>query len=115
MRIILNGNLTREISLRRGVRHGDPLSPLLYSLCVEVLANQICNSHEVSGFLLPGAHGKQGKVRQYADDTTTVLKNFRSLISLFDLISVYERGSGSYVVGSFERSPRSAPWPYLGA
>ena len=95
MRIILNGNLTRKIPLRRGVWQGDPLSPLLYILCVEVLANQIRNSNEVRGFLLPGTHGKQAKVRQYADDTTTVLKDFRSLVSLFDLISVYERGSGA--------------------
>lgn len=29
MRIILNGNLTREIPLCRGVRQDDPLSPLL--------------------------------------------------------------------------------------
>jgi len=61
------------------------------------------------GFLLPSAHGKQAKVQQYADDLTTVLKDFRSLVSLFDLISVYERGSGA----KLNRSKTEAMW--LGA
>lgn len=68
----------------------DPLSPLLYVLCVEVLACQIRNSPNVKGFLLPSAKGKQFKVRQYADNTTSLVKDFRSLKNLFDIISVYE-------------------------
>ena len=95
MRIILNGWLTEPIILHRGVRQGDSLSPLLYVLCVEVLACQIRGSNDIRGFLLSGAGGKQFRVRQYADDTTSFVKDFRSLVSLFDLISVYEKGSGA--------------------
>ena len=58
--------------LERGVRQGDPLSPLLYVLCVEVLANLNRRSPEISGFHLPGAKGQQARVRLYADDTTCV-------------------------------------------
>ena len=94
-RLILNGWLTADIPLRRGVRQGDPLSPLLYILCVETLACHIRNCPEVRGFLLPGARGRQAKVRVYADDTTAILKDFRSLFQLFALISVYEKGSGA--------------------
>ena len=109
MRIILNGWLTKPIILHRGVRQGDFLSPLLYVLCVEVLACLIRNSKDIRGFLSPGAHGKQFRVRQYADDTTSYVKDYNSLVSLFDLISVYEKGCGAKV----NRSKTEAMW--LGA
>lgn len=109
MQIILNGWLTASIPLLRGVRQGDPLSPLLYILCVEVLACQIRNSPKIQGFLLPGANGKQFRVRQYADDTTCFVKDLFSLKHLFELISTYERGSGA----KLNRSKTEAMW--LGA
>ena len=81
MRIILNSWLTKPIPLQCGVRQGDSLSPLLYVLCVEVLACLIRNSKNVRGFLLPGAKGKHFKVHQYADDTTSFVKDYNSLAS----------------------------------
>ncbi len=109
MQIIVNRWLSNRIDLKRGVRQGDSLSPMLYILCVEVLACQIRNSPEIEGFLLPGAKGKHFKVGQYADDTTGYLKNFRSLNHLFKVISLYERGSGA----KLNRSKSEAMW--LGA
>ena len=109
MRIILNGWLTDRIPLSRGVRQGDSLSPLLYVLCVEVLTCLIRNCHRVMGFLLPGASGKQFKVTQYADDTTSFVKDYSSLVCLLDLISIYEKGSGARL----NRSKTEAMW--LGA
>lgn len=95
MQIIVNGWLSDKIELQRGVRQGDSLSPMLYILCVEVLACQIKNAPLIEGFLLPGAKGGQFKVSQYADNTTGYLKNFRSLQELFRIISLYERGTGA--------------------
>lgn len=109
MQIILNGWLTRPILLGRGVRQGDSLSPLLYVVCVEVLACLIRNCQNIRGFLLPGAGGKQFKVRQYADDTTSFVKDYNSLKALFDLITLYEKGSGARL----NRSKSEAMW--LGA
>lgn len=90
MRIILNGYLSGKIKLKRGVRQGDPLSPLLYVLYVEVLASQIHSSPFISGFLLPGASDAHFRVRRYVDDTTTFLKNVSSLVQLSNLVSIYD-------------------------
>ena len=91
------------------MRQGDPLSPLLYVLCVEVLATLIPSSPGIEGFLLPGARGLQARVRLYAGDTTAILRNLRSLTNLFDCVSVYENGSGA----KLNRSKTEAMW--LGA
>ena len=109
MHIILNNWLTERISLERGVRQGDPLSPLLYVLCIEVLANLIRSSPRIKGFLLPGSGGLQAKVRLYADDTTLLLKDSRSLASLFELIDLFEKGTGA----KLNKSKTEAMW--LGA
>ena len=72
----------------------DALSPMLYVLCVEVLACKIRASPDVIGFLLPGAGGLEFRVCQYADDTTAFAKDERSLHTLFNIIGDFERGSG---------------------
>ena len=79
MSIILNNWLTERISLKRGVTQGDPLSQLLYVLCIEVLANLIRDSPRIKGFFLPGSGGLQAKVRLCADDTTRLLKTLARL------------------------------------
>ena len=95
MRIIVNGWLTDAVPLDRGVRQGDSLSPLLYILCVKALACSVKKCPEIEGFLLPGAKGTRYKVGQYADDTTSFVKSIRSLERLFDVIHLYELGSGA--------------------
>ena len=95
MRVIVNGFLSDEIPIRRGVRQGDSLSPMLYILCVEVLACKIRACRDIEGFLLPGAGGTHFKVGQYADDTTSLVKNVASLHNLFREVRLYELGTGA--------------------
>ena len=76
---------------------------------MEVLASLIRSSPGIEGFILPGARGLQARVRLYADDTTAILRNLRSLTNLFDCVSVYENGSGA----KLNRSKTEAMW--LGA
>jgi len=85
------------------------LSPLLYVLCIEVLANLIRGSPRIKGFLLPGSGGLQAKVRLCADDTTLLLRTSSSLTSLFELIDLFEKGTGA----KLNRSKTEAVW--LGA
>ena len=57
MQVLVNDFLSDPISLQRGVRQGDALSPHLYVLCVEVLACKIRATCDIKGFLLLGAGG----------------------------------------------------------
>ena len=95
MQIIVNGFLSDKIPIKRGVRQGGSLSPMLYILCVEVLACKVRASCDIEGFLLPGAGGVQFKVGQYADDTTSLVKYVASLHNLFREIKLYELGTGA--------------------
>ena len=95
MQILVNDFLSNPVPLLRGVRQGDALSPMLYILCVEALDCKIRATSSIEGFLLPGAGGKQFKVSQYADDTTAFVKNEKSLDSLFNVIRIFEAGSGA--------------------
>ena len=106
MRVLVNDFLSESIALERGVRQSDALSPMLYVLCVEVLACKIRASQRIEGFLLPGTSGLQFKVCQYADDTTAFVKSVKSLHALFDVISDFERGSGA----KLNRSKTEALW-----
>ena len=98
MQIIVNEWLPDTIQLS--------LSPLLYIVCVETLACKIRNNPDIEGFLLPGARGLCYKVGVYADDTTRIVKSYRSLQVLFSMINVYEGGSG----GGGPDLP--GPWPF---
>ena len=93
MKILLNDWLTDKIiPPEHGVPQGHSLPPLLYVLCVDVPANLIRRSPEISGFMLPGAKGQQARVRLCADDTTCVIKDVRSLTKLFDCVNLCELG-----------------------
>ena len=75
MQTLVNDFLSNKIELQRGVSQGDSLSPMLYVLCVEVLACNVRASTNIEGFLLPGAFDSSFKIGLYANDTTSFLKN----------------------------------------
>ena len=86
------------------------MSPLLYVLFAEALACQIRNNPDIEGFLLPGAKGLQYKVGQYADDTTSFVKNHRSLMNFFQSVRVYERRSSAKLNLSKTEAMRLGAW-----
>ena len=62
---------------------------------VETLGQAIRCDTSIQGIQIPGSINKQCKVSQYADDTTLILANDYSITRAFNLINVFERGSGS--------------------
>ena len=47
--IILNGEKLKALPLRSGIRHGCPLSPLLFNIVLEALATAIREVKEIKG------------------------------------------------------------------
>ena len=68
--ILVNGSPTREFSPNRGLRQGDPLSPLIFNLVGEVLSllqNKAQSLGLFEGISLPGCKLKLSHL-QFADD-----------------------------------------------
>ena len=53
-----------------GVRQGDPLSPYLFIICVEILAIAVRNDENIKGIKISDS---ETKLLQFADDTTAIL------------------------------------------
>ena len=82
--ILNNGWASNYFIPERGVRQGCPLSPYIFILCAEILANKIRENEDIKGITVCG---HEIKISQYADDTTMILDGSkRSFISaLLDL------------------------------
>ncbi len=70
-----NNFLSEDFALSRGVRQGCPLSALLFTVAVEVLAIRLRQDTKIKGFPLPNEikEKKEAKLSQYADDTILIL------------------------------------------
>ena len=68
--IILNGEKLKALPLRSGTRQGCPLSPLLFSIVLEVLATAIREEKEMKGIQIR----KEVKLSLFAVDMTLYIK-----------------------------------------
>ncbi|KAJ9551049.1 hypothetical protein OSB04_015094 [Centaurea solstitialis] len=94
--VLVNGTATREFKMERGLRQGDPLSPMLFILAAEALQAMIiqaCNSGFFQGIRL-ASEGINLSLLQYADDalffgywSKTNLSNLIKLLKWFQQIS----------------------------
>ncbi len=86
-----NGWISADISLSKGVRQGCPLSALLFVLAVEVMAIQIRSNNDITGFKCQEQHIKSS---MYADDTTLLLSNLKSLEKAVETVENFSRVAG---------------------
>ena len=94
--IIVNNFITEPLKVKRGIRQGCPLSLLLYSICVEGLANLIRNANQIQGVLLPMTE-ERFKIVQHADDITTSITKNQEFEALNNILKVYSEESGSEI------------------
>ena len=89
--VINNGNFSRKFSLGRGLRQGDPLSPYLFVLIVEILSNKIRQKEEIEGI---NVGEDKVKILQYADDTLGCLSNLNSAKTFLQLVADFGKYAG---------------------
>ena len=90
-RVLNNGFTTDIFFAKRGVRQGDPLSPLLFILALETLVCQIQENKNIKGFLI---NGKEIKTILFADDMTCFLRYTNSYFQLLTSLQNFARYSG---------------------
>ena len=96
MSILVNGSPTKEISIQRGLKQGDPLTPFLFLLVAEGfsgLMRNAVNRNLFRGFEV-GHNGLVISHLQYADDTLCIgeasvenLWTLKALLRGFEMVS----------------------------
>ena len=76
--VLNNGWSSNFFNPERGVRQGCPLSPYLFILCVEVLAEKIRNTKDIKDIFV---NESEIKISQYADDTTLILDGSKKTLA----------------------------------
>jgi hypothetical protein len=92
-----NGSVGRYFKSGKGVRQGDPLSPLMFNLAADSLAKMIHKAQEnnlIKG-LVPEYVDKGLAILQYADDTILCMEeDMESVQNMKLLLCFYEQMSG---------------------
>ncbi|XP_057720241.1 uncharacterized protein LOC130934716 [Arachis stenosperma] len=96
MSILINGSSSKPFKMERGLRQGDPLSPFLFVLVVDVL-HQMVGEEIRNGRISPLLIGRDTIALshlQFADDTILfcpleeeTIKNYKQLLRCFELMS----------------------------
>lgn len=82
-RVLVNGEPGEIIHHKRGLRQGDPLSPMLFILVMDVLNSLVLHAHDL-GLLQPLLrHGRRQRISLYADDVVLFLQPSREELIVF--------------------------------
>ena len=91
-KILHNGHFSNKIDLGRGYRQGDSISPYLFVLAAEFLAEAIRSNHNMTGIKI---YEQEHKVSQYADGTSLLSKaHEQKLRECMAILTEFESISG---------------------
>lgn len=93
--VIHNGFQSRKFRIQSGVRQGCPLSPLLFTLVVEMLNQALIQSSRLRGFTINSTTST--KVVAYADDIAIPLSGVADLNVAQEKIELFEQATASKV------------------
>lgn len=95
--VLLNGVRGKTIHSKRGVRQGDPLSPLIFVLAADLLQS-IINKAKQRGIFrspIPILYTNDFPILQYADDTLLILEACsRQLVALKAILHSFGESTG---------------------
>ena len=88
----INGSISEWFQVSRGCRQGDPVSPYLFVMCVEIMAIMIRENNLIKGISI---NNIETKISQYADDSEILLDNDRvSFEETIRTIDTFGKSSG---------------------
>ena len=89
--VLNNGFSTGLFEIQRGVRQGDPLSPYLFIIVLEVLTISIRENNNIQGIIVDGT---ELKLELFADDLTAFLRNDKSLRVFLEVVMEFGNCTG---------------------
>ncbi|KAJ1167540.1 hypothetical protein NDU88_007931 [Pleurodeles waltl] len=95
--VMVNGWKTDPFPIRSGVRQGCPLSPSLFVLVIELLAEYIRKNPNIRGIPTPGDAKKEVKCSLYMDDVTLFCTDGKSVQSLLEACKDFGKASGAKI------------------
>jgi hypothetical protein len=97
--VLLKGVPGKQFYCKRGVRQGDPLSPLLYVLGGDLLQSAVNNLLLLGGIQLPiDTADTDFPIIQYADDTLLILPaELDQVLALKDVLQTFSLSTGLHI------------------
>ena len=86
-----NGYLSEKFDIKRSTRQGEPLSPLIFILCLEILLIAIRSDKNIRGVKV---EGQEIKLTALADDTTYFIRDEQASFNLLSTIDSFSNISG---------------------
>ena len=110
--VLVNGQASSWFDIKRGCRQGDPLSPYLFILVVEILGIMVRENDKIKGIII---NNTEHKLSQYVDDTEFLLAGDKtSFETCMDVLKLFGSKSGIHLnaektcaiwLGSCKNSP----------